>query len=171
MGAGCWCSLLLPVTVLPHDILALGVSHWVLPSSCLPPCLFDLSFVPSSLVSAAVVLLSFLGLKFPKGSLPPLAVSTLALRALYNYLCSPLEGREHIILVYHRAGASLSHLERFSAAALSSLAHRPECVSQYVPHLGWCRWEDGGSFSWAQPGGGQPTWLLSHAPCCLVLGL
>ena len=118
MDAGCWWSPLLPVTVLPHEILALGASDWVLPSSCLPPRPFDLSFVPSSWVSAAIVLLSFLGLKFPKGSLPPLAVSTLALRALYNYLCSPLEGREHIILVYHRAGASLSHLGRFSATAL-----------------------------------------------------
>lgn len=136
MGAGCWCSLLLSVTVLPHDILALGASHRVLPSSYLPPRPFDLSFVPSSWVSTAIVLLSFLGLKFPKGSLPPLAVSTLALTALYNCLCSSLQDREYIILVCHRTGASLSHLGRFSAAALSSLAHRPECVSQYVPHLG-----------------------------------
>lgn len=94
---------------LPLEIVVLAVSHSILPSFCLATCLFDLSvfhtFFPGS-AAAVVVPLSFLRLRFPKGSLPPFAVSTLALRVLKGICVCPL--REHIIPIYHRAGMRLS---------------------------------------------------------------
>lgn len=74
------------------------------------------------------------------------------------------------MLTTEQVHVCLGHLGRFSAVALSSLAHRPKCVPGVSP-LGLEQTRGWGivQLGTAQEAGG-PFGLLLHAPCCLVLG-
>lgn len=75
-----------------------------------------------------------------------------------------------VLLTTEQVHVCLGHLGRFSAAALSSLVHRLSVFPGVPTRAGTGEGAED-PFSWAQPRRlSGPFGLLSHAPCCLVLG-